>query len=59
VHRRLTPTWLIPILLVMVVTGCSGADSGPVYVDDVVTPPTPAPTTQVVVPLTTVAGDES
>ena len=43
----------------MVVTGCSGADSGPVYVDDVVTPPTPAPTTQVVVPLTTVAGDES
>ena len=50
---------LVPVLLVTVAAGCSGVDSGPVYVDDEVTPPTPAPTTQVVVPLTTIGADES
>ena len=48
---------LVPVLLVTVAAGCSGADSGPVYVDDEVIPPTPAPTTQVVVPLTTLPAE--
>lgn len=35
--------------------GCSGAEAGPVYTDDEVVSPTAAPTTLLVVPLTTVA----
>ncbi len=46
--------WPIPTLLIIVAVGCAGDDSDPVFTADEVTTPTAAPTTPVIVPLTTV-----
>ena len=49
--------WLVSILLPILIVGagCSGADSGAVFTADEVPSPTVPPTTQLVVPFTTLA----